>query len=160
MGETIVIYFCTTLVMHSKGAEKTSGGHCAFHNQYCEGSSLPETYIQEPGTAGQSVHPEAPVDAELKDMANIIFSTFLLADWVAGATEAVNEKDLSEYWEQAKHHNIFNRKKLTESLLLDMLECFQDLGRKLINLVTIDGGCHLYLNKHCITLRTRKAIII
>lgn len=44
---------------------------------------LPETSIQEPGTAGRSVRPEAPVDTMLKDMATIIFCTFLLAGWVA-----------------------------------------------------------------------------
>lgn len=43
----------------------------------------PETSIQEPGTSGRSVKPEAPVDSMLKDMATIIFSTFLLAGWVA-----------------------------------------------------------------------------
>uniref|UniRef100_A0A3B4B8U6 Serine/threonine-protein kinase/endoribonuclease IRE1 n=1 Tax=Periophthalmus magnuspinnatus TaxID=409849 RepID=A0A3B4B8U6_9GOBI len=43
----------------------------------------PETSIQEPGASGRSVKPEAPVDSMLKDMATIIFSTFLLAGWVA-----------------------------------------------------------------------------
>uniref|UniRef100_A0A8P4GT63 non-specific serine/threonine protein kinase n=1 Tax=Dicentrarchus labrax TaxID=13489 RepID=A0A8P4GT63_DICLA len=46
-------------------------------------SPLPETSIQEPGTSGRTVRPEAPVDTMLKDMATIIFSTFLLAGWVA-----------------------------------------------------------------------------
>lgn len=46
-------------------------------------SSLPETSIQEPGVGGRSVRLEAPVDSMLKDMATIIFSTFLLAGWVA-----------------------------------------------------------------------------
>lgn len=46
-------------------------------------SPLPETSIQEPGISGRSVRPEAPVDSMLKDMATIIFSTFLLAGWVA-----------------------------------------------------------------------------
>uniref|UniRef100_A0A669CH12 Serine/threonine-protein kinase/endoribonuclease IRE1 n=1 Tax=Oreochromis niloticus TaxID=8128 RepID=A0A669CH12_ORENI len=41
------------------------------------------TSIQEPGTGGRAVRPEAPVDSMLKDMATIIFSTFLLAGWVA-----------------------------------------------------------------------------
>uniref|UniRef100_A0AAX7V948 Serine/threonine-protein kinase/endoribonuclease IRE1 n=1 Tax=Astatotilapia calliptera TaxID=8154 RepID=A0AAX7V948_ASTCA len=45
--------------------------------------SVPETSIQEPGTGGRAVRPEAPVDSMLKDMATIIFSTFLLAGWVA-----------------------------------------------------------------------------
>ncbi|XP_042247846.1 serine/threonine-protein kinase/endoribonuclease IRE1 [Thunnus thynnus] len=44
---------------------------------------LPETSIQEPGASGRIVRPEAPVDSMLKDMATIIFSTFLLAGWVA-----------------------------------------------------------------------------
>lgn len=44
---------------------------------------LPETSIQEPGTSGRAVRPEALVDSLLKDMATIIFSTFLLAGWVA-----------------------------------------------------------------------------
>lgn len=44
---------------------------------------LPETSIQEPGASGRSLKPEAPVDSMLKDMATIIFSTFLLAGWVA-----------------------------------------------------------------------------
>uniref|UniRef100_A0A7N6AT70 non-specific serine/threonine protein kinase n=1 Tax=Anabas testudineus TaxID=64144 RepID=A0A7N6AT70_ANATE len=44
---------------------------------------LPETSIQEPGTGGRTIRPEAPVDSMLKDMATIIFSTFLLAGWVA-----------------------------------------------------------------------------
>lgn len=44
---------------------------------------LPDTSIQEPGNSGRSVRPEAPVDSILKDMATIIFSTFLLAGWVA-----------------------------------------------------------------------------
>ncbi|XP_068434646.1 serine/threonine-protein kinase/endoribonuclease IRE1 isoform X1 [Clinocottus analis] len=44
---------------------------------------LPETSIQEPGISGRTVRPEAPVDSMLKDMATIIFSTFLLAGWVA-----------------------------------------------------------------------------
>lgn len=43
----------------------------------------PETSIQEPGASGRSPKPEAPVDSMLKDMATIIFSTFLLAGWVA-----------------------------------------------------------------------------
>uniref|UniRef100_A0A8C6TJS2 non-specific serine/threonine protein kinase n=1 Tax=Neogobius melanostomus TaxID=47308 RepID=A0A8C6TJS2_9GOBI len=43
----------------------------------------PETSIQEPGASGRPVKPEAPVDSMLKDMATIIFSTFLLAGWVA-----------------------------------------------------------------------------
>lgn len=43
----------------------------------------PETSIQEPGASGRFVKPEAPVDSMLKDMATIIFSTFLLAGWVA-----------------------------------------------------------------------------
>ncbi|XP_028311409.1 serine/threonine-protein kinase/endoribonuclease IRE1 isoform X3 [Gouania willdenowi] len=46
-------------------------------------SPLPETSIQEPGAAGRPARPEAPVDTMLKDMATIIFSTFLLAGWVA-----------------------------------------------------------------------------
>ncbi|KAM3598819.1 uncharacterized protein V6R79_023021 [Siganus canaliculatus] len=46
-------------------------------------SPLPDTSIQEPGTTGRIVRPEAPVDTMLKDMATIIFSTFLLAGWVA-----------------------------------------------------------------------------
>lgn len=46
-------------------------------------SPLPETSIQEPGASGRPVRPEAPVDSMLKDMATIIFSTFLLAGWVA-----------------------------------------------------------------------------
>lgn len=46
-------------------------------------SPLPETSIQEPGISGRTVRPEAPVDTMLKDMATIIFSTFLLAGWVA-----------------------------------------------------------------------------
>lgn len=46
-------------------------------------SPLTKTSIQEPGTSGRTVRPEAPVDTMLKDMATIIFSTFLLAGWVA-----------------------------------------------------------------------------
>ncbi|KAK5914110.1 hypothetical protein CgunFtcFv8_008573 [Champsocephalus gunnari] len=46
-------------------------------------SPPPETSIQEPGTSGRTGRPEAPVDSMLKDMATIIFSTFLLAGWVA-----------------------------------------------------------------------------
>lgn len=46
-------------------------------------SPLPETSIQEPGISGRTMRPEAPVDTMLKDMATIIFSTFLLAGWVA-----------------------------------------------------------------------------
>lgn len=46
-------------------------------------SGVPDTSIQEPGTSGRTVRPEAPVDSMLKDMATIIFSTFLLAGWVA-----------------------------------------------------------------------------
>lgn len=46
-------------------------------------SPLPETSIQEPGSSARVVRPEAPVDTMLKDMATIIFSTFLLAGWVA-----------------------------------------------------------------------------
>ncbi|KAL2101092.1 hypothetical protein ACEWY4_002853 [Coilia grayii] len=41
----------------------------------------PVTDIQE--KAGRGPRPEAPVDSMLKDMATIIFSTFLLAGWVA-----------------------------------------------------------------------------
>nr|XP_015212025.1 PREDICTED: serine/threonine-protein kinase/endoribonuclease IRE1 isoform X2 [Lepisosteus oculatus] len=40
-------------------------------------TSVQETYGRQPG------RPEAPVDSMLKDMATIIFSTFLLAGWVA-----------------------------------------------------------------------------
>lgn len=39
------------------------------------------TSIQESAT--RTLRPEAPVDSMLKDMASIIFSTFLLAGWVA-----------------------------------------------------------------------------
>lgn len=46
-------------------------------------SPLQETSIEEPRTSGRNVRPEAPVDTMLKDMATIIFSTFLLAGWVA-----------------------------------------------------------------------------
>ncbi|KAM9392806.1 serine/threonine-protein kinase/endoribonuclease IRE1 isoform 3-T3 [Pholidichthys leucotaenia] len=46
-------------------------------------SALPKTSIQEPGTTPRPIRPEAPVDSILKDMATIIFSTFLLAGWVA-----------------------------------------------------------------------------
>uniref|UniRef100_A0A3Q3T2C6 non-specific serine/threonine protein kinase n=1 Tax=Mastacembelus armatus TaxID=205130 RepID=A0A3Q3T2C6_9TELE len=46
-------------------------------------SPLPETSIQEPGASGRTLRLEAPVDSMLKDMATIIFSTFLLAGWVA-----------------------------------------------------------------------------
>lgn len=46
-------------------------------------SPRPETSIQEPGSSGRNIHPKAPVDSMLKDMATIIFSTFLLAGWVA-----------------------------------------------------------------------------
>lgn len=46
-------------------------------------SPLPETSIQEPGVSGRTMRLEAPVDSMLKDMATIIFSTFLLAGWVA-----------------------------------------------------------------------------
>lgn len=46
-------------------------------------SPQPETSIQEPGISGRTQRPEAPVDTMLKDMATIIFSTFLLAGWVA-----------------------------------------------------------------------------
>uniref|UniRef100_A0A671X4G0 Serine/threonine-protein kinase/endoribonuclease IRE1 n=1 Tax=Sparus aurata TaxID=8175 RepID=A0A671X4G0_SPAAU len=45
--------------------------------------SLHDTSIQEPGISGRTPRPEAPVDTMLKDMATIIFSTFLLAGWVA-----------------------------------------------------------------------------
>lgn len=50
-----------------------------------DGSPPPirETSIQEPGAAGRAARPEAPVDSMLKDLATIIFSTFLLAGWVA-----------------------------------------------------------------------------
>lgn len=50
-----------------------------------DGSPPPvrETSIQEPGAGGRTARPEAPVDSMLKDMATIIFSTFLLAGWVA-----------------------------------------------------------------------------
>uniref|UniRef100_A0A667YXT8 non-specific serine/threonine protein kinase n=1 Tax=Myripristis murdjan TaxID=586833 RepID=A0A667YXT8_9TELE len=43
----------------------------------------PDTSIQEPGAGGRTARLEAPVDSMLKDMATIIFSTFLLAGWVA-----------------------------------------------------------------------------
>lgn len=50
-----------------------------------DGSPPPvrETSIQEPGASGRTARPEAPVDSMLKDLATIIFSTFLLAGWVA-----------------------------------------------------------------------------
>uniref|UniRef100_A0A669BSR1 Serine/threonine-protein kinase/endoribonuclease IRE1 n=1 Tax=Oreochromis niloticus TaxID=8128 RepID=A0A669BSR1_ORENI len=58
---------------------------CVTHDGMDDGppSAVPETSIQEPGTGGRAVRPEAPVDSMLKDMATIIFSTFLLAGWVA-----------------------------------------------------------------------------
>lgn len=43
----------------------------------------PSTSIQEPGASSRTVRSEAPVDSMLKDMATIIFSTFLLAGWLA-----------------------------------------------------------------------------
>uniref|UniRef100_A0A1A8FGK7 Serine/threonine-protein kinase/endoribonuclease IRE1 n=2 Tax=Nothobranchius TaxID=28779 RepID=A0A1A8FGK7_9TELE len=46
-------------------------------------AGFPETAILEPGTGGRTLRSEAPVDSMLKDMASIIFSTFLLAGWVA-----------------------------------------------------------------------------
>ncbi|KAM8824539.1 serine/threonine-protein kinase/endoribonuclease IRE1 isoform 1-T1 [Synchiropus picturatus] len=45
--------------------------------------SLPDTSIQEPGVSSLPTRTEASVDSMLKDMATIIFSTFLLAGWVA-----------------------------------------------------------------------------
>lgn len=48
-----------------------------------DGPPPPLTDIEEPKTSGRPVRPEAPVDTMLKDMATIIFSTFLLAGWVA-----------------------------------------------------------------------------
>uniref|UniRef100_A0AAQ4RVZ7 Serine/threonine-protein kinase/endoribonuclease IRE1 n=1 Tax=Gasterosteus aculeatus aculeatus TaxID=481459 RepID=A0AAQ4RVZ7_GASAC len=39
--------------------------------------------VCEPAIIGRTVRSEAPVDSMLKDMATIIFSTFLLAGWVA-----------------------------------------------------------------------------
>uniref|UniRef100_A0A8C9Z1H8 Serine/threonine-protein kinase/endoribonuclease IRE1 n=1 Tax=Sander lucioperca TaxID=283035 RepID=A0A8C9Z1H8_SANLU len=41
------------------------------------------SYLSSPPTMFRTVRPEAPVDSMLKDMATIIFSTFLLAGWVA-----------------------------------------------------------------------------
>lgn len=46
-------------------------------------SAVPKTSIQEPGVGGRAIRPEAPVDSMLKDMATVIFSTFLFAGWVA-----------------------------------------------------------------------------
>ncbi|XP_077389092.1 serine/threonine-protein kinase/endoribonuclease IRE1 [Festucalex cinctus] len=46
-------------------------------------SPMPEISIQEPGLSGRTMRQEASVDSMLKDMATIIFSTFLLAGWVA-----------------------------------------------------------------------------
>ena len=43
----------------------------------------PQTSIQEQPSSGRATKPEAPVDSMLKDLATIIFSTFLLAGWVA-----------------------------------------------------------------------------
>ena len=43
----------------------------------------PQTSIQEQASSGRAARPEAPVDSMLKDLATIIFSTFLLAGWVA-----------------------------------------------------------------------------
>jgi len=42
-----------------------------------------QTSVQEQASGGRSPRPEAPVDSMLKDLATIIFSTFLLAGWVA-----------------------------------------------------------------------------
>ncbi|XP_061701371.1 serine/threonine-protein kinase/endoribonuclease IRE1-like [Syngnathoides biaculeatus] len=46
-------------------------------------SPMPEVSVPEPGLSGRPGRPEAPVDSMLKDMATIIFCTFLLAGWVA-----------------------------------------------------------------------------
>ncbi|XP_031425227.1 serine/threonine-protein kinase/endoribonuclease IRE1 isoform X2 [Clupea harengus] len=54
--------------VNDSGMEQTTGGP-------------PITDIQD--KPGRVVKPEAPVDSMLKDMATIIFSTFLLAGWVA-----------------------------------------------------------------------------
>lgn len=59
---------------------------------------LPETSIQEPGTGGRTIRPEAPVDSMLKDMATIIFSTFLLAGWVAFVITYPKVSQTSNEW--------------------------------------------------------------
>ncbi|XP_047211937.1 serine/threonine-protein kinase/endoribonuclease IRE1-like isoform X1 [Girardinichthys multiradiatus] len=61
--------------MDKKGEEKV--------NDSGMDDGQPSTSIQEPGTSSHTVRSEAPVDSMLKDMATIIFSTFLLAGWVA-----------------------------------------------------------------------------
>uniref|UniRef100_A0AAQ4RSQ0 non-specific serine/threonine protein kinase n=1 Tax=Gasterosteus aculeatus aculeatus TaxID=481459 RepID=A0AAQ4RSQ0_GASAC len=52
-----------------------------------QGNVIPPTtdkiVEEEPAIIGRTVRSEAPVDSMLKDMATIIFSTFLLAGWVA-----------------------------------------------------------------------------
>uniref|UniRef100_A0A674N5Q3 Serine/threonine-protein kinase/endoribonuclease IRE1 n=1 Tax=Takifugu rubripes TaxID=31033 RepID=A0A674N5Q3_TAKRU len=60
---------------------------------------LPDTSIQEPGTAGRSVRPEAPVDSMLKDMATIIFSTFLLAGGPSRWIQSVHKQQQLQHQE-------------------------------------------------------------
>uniref|UniRef100_A0A3Q3NIW6 Serine/threonine-protein kinase/endoribonuclease IRE1 n=1 Tax=Labrus bergylta TaxID=56723 RepID=A0A3Q3NIW6_9LABR len=89
-------------------------------------SPLPETSIEEPGTGGRPLRPVAPVDSMLKDMATIIFSTFLLAGWVA----FVITYPKSVHKQQQLQHQEFQRQMEERLELLQRQQPFppSDLG--------------------------------
>ncbi|XP_060921675.1 serine/threonine-protein kinase/endoribonuclease IRE1-like isoform X2 [Labrus mixtus] len=89
-------------------------------------SPLPETSIEEPGTGGRPLRPVAPVDSMLKDMATIIFSTFLLAGWVA----FVITYPKSVHKQQQLQHQEFQRQMEEKLELLQRQQPFppSDLG--------------------------------
>ncbi|XP_061830351.1 serine/threonine-protein kinase/endoribonuclease IRE1 [Nerophis lumbriciformis] len=97
---------------------------------------MPETSIQEPGISGRTVRPEASVDSMLKDMATIIFSTFLLAGWVA----FVITYPKSVHKQQQLQHQEF-QKQLEERL--DMLQRQQPFPTADIGLALNPDGDYL-----------------
>uniref|UniRef100_A0A8C5C6U4 non-specific serine/threonine protein kinase n=1 Tax=Gadus morhua TaxID=8049 RepID=A0A8C5C6U4_GADMO len=84
----------------------------------------PQTSIQEQASSGRAARPEAPVDSMLKDLATIIFSTFLLAGWVA----FVITYPKSVHKQQQLQHQEFQRQMEERLELLQRQQPFPPLG--------------------------------
>ncbi|KAG7266764.1 hypothetical protein CRUP_007447 [Coryphaenoides rupestris] len=84
----------------------------------------PQTSIQEQASGGRAPRPEAPVDSMLKDLATIIFSTFLLAGWVA----FVITYPKSVHKQQQRQHQEFQRQMEERLELLQRQQPFPPLG--------------------------------
>uniref|UniRef100_A0A1A7WDJ8 Serine/threonine-protein kinase/endoribonuclease IRE1 n=1 Tax=Iconisemion striatum TaxID=60296 RepID=A0A1A7WDJ8_9TELE len=105
-------------------------------------AGVPETSILEPGTGGRTLRSEAPVDSMLKDMASIIFSTFLLAGWVA----FVIIYPKSVHKQQQLQHQEFQRQMEERLELLQKQQPFSpaDVGSADADYLEVTRACSEY----------------